>query len=332
MMQGSEMIASLGRFAHTKAREGQWAVVFDLISKTPNLVYQTDSTPVAKGWSFVDHAVYQCRLDVVLALRNPPYNIYQQPQSGVILYHAHNQHWPWILHLLKENLLSVNVIYLPSAGKRATLLDMVTQSNLKEIANLLRSEYQAKTAGELDELAASEQLFKAAKQKEWQVVYAMLDNQTAHVDSLDRWVNHGWVLVQHAYAQKNAEAFLKLINQYGASLDEIKNDDKLLHEALVEFYEKCTHDETERLIAARQKQAQAAEDLILEQLTAQLDVTLNNLNDDDELPSLEASVPALLISPKPNASASTQAGIHLLNTEQDPIIPRKQEKRVPWDS
>ena len=331
MMQGSEMIANMGRFAHTKAREGQWAVVFDLISKTPNLVYQTDSTPFAKGWSFVDHAVYQSRLDVILALRKPPYNIYQQPRSEVILYHAHNQHWRWILLLLKENLLSANVIYQLSAGKRATLLDMVVQSNLNEIANLLRNEYQAKTAVELDELAASEQMFKAAKQKEWQLVYEMLDKGTTHIDSLDRWVNQGWVLVQHAYEQKNEEAFLILINRYGASLDEIRNDDKRLFEALVEFFEACTFAENERLIAARQEhETQLKEDHILEQLAAQFTETLKNLNIDDELPCFEATVPPLLMSPNPNASV--EAGIHLLNPQNDPIIPRKQEKRVTWDS
>jgi len=323
MKQGIEIIANLGRCAHTQAQEAQWQVVFELIRSTPDLVYQTDPHPKTFGWTFTDHAAYQCRMDVLLNLRQQ-FNHFQQPQTAVILYHAQQQNWPWVLDLLKERILSANVVHTLPSGNRATLIDLAKHCGLNETAKLLRDQYAGKTAQEVEEISARQQMFKAAKLQDWLTVFRLLNNAITHVDDVDRWVTKDWVLVQYAFEQRNQTVFLKLIADYGASLDEIRNDDKFLHDCLIQFHDQCVN---------------TLQTLAEEQLVEKFKQILGKFKDDDEIenaPVVDLCLQMTLLLRACSARIfdqiprSDQVGIHLLNPQNDEVIPRKVEKRVPW--
>lgn len=221
---------------YTCVRNGKWSSVFAHLSRYPNLVYVTDPFVGAKGWTLMDHAVFQMNLDVIKTLREQ-HNYFMHPNGAVVLHHVQQKNWQWIMLLLKESILSANVEYVLPEGINMTLLDLAINDGQTYLARVLQNEYQGRTAEEILEYSLRAKMFNAVQKKDWQAVYAILDQDQVSVDSIDVWINKGWVLLQYAYAQQNQYAILKLLDHYGASLDEIRNMDLELYNMILSFYD-----------------------------------------------------------------------------------------------
>lgn len=216
---------------------GNWSGVFSYLRGYPNLAYTTDNlTEEGLGWTLIDYAVFQGNLSAIKRLRKQ-HNDLMCLNSSVVLHLAHYQQWHWIMQLLNEKALSVNVVYAVPGMDNFTLLDLANNNRKTRVANDLRNIYQAWTFEQIQEYLVREALFRAAHHKDWQTVYAFLDIDREKVNMIDVWFNHDWVLLQYAYAQQNQAAILKLIEHYSASLDEIRNTDLALYNCIVSFYE-----------------------------------------------------------------------------------------------
>lgn len=240
-MLGSSFVPSgTIKVAFQSVRNGDWPKAIALLSAHANLAYMNDAFAGGGGWTFTDHAVYQGRLDIIKILRHT-FNQFVYPSATVVRQHAQLQNWDWLMSLLNENILSINVEYSIPGRENFTLLDLAIEVGNKAIQNVLRNNYQAYTAREIFEYALREKMFKAANKQDWQTVYAILDEGHVHVDSNDVWTQKHWVLLQHAFSQKNQYAILKLLDHYGASLAEIQNSDQALYGAIVEFYDQAKY-------------------------------------------------------------------------------------------
>lgn len=232
----SSIPLNLIKSAYQHARRGNWSSVCRDISRYPNLLDTTDAIADGMGWTFMDYAVFQGRFDAIKRMRqyNPGYMC---TNGTVILHHVHQQSWQWVMALVKENVLSVSHAYIVWGRTDFTLLDLALEQGKPHIAKVLRKTHGAVTAEQMREIIARESLFWAATQQDWQTVYNILDKRVVSVDSIDVWFNHEWVLLQYAFAQRNQHAILKLLDHYGASLDEIRSQDYLLYTEMVSYYE-----------------------------------------------------------------------------------------------
>lgn len=296
-MQGSQLNnstlpQSARNQAHHFAKLGAWPMVFNILMRDRGIAYSTDRFEKSAGWTLTDHAVYQVRMGALKTLRQR-FDIFGQPRSEIILYHVQNQNWPWILQLLKEDVVSANSVFMLPKGERRTLLELAKQQALQGIVNFLRNQYAAKTAEELDELIAAEQMFKAARRKDWRKVYQLLDSKATSVDVIDRWENENWVLLQYAYEQRDQDAVVKLIDHYHADTNEIRNQDRLLYDGILELYE----------------QAHAAyADAIMKKLAETMDAI--SLSDDLPVVNLGCTLQFKTIAP-----FREECGIHLLHRD-----------------
>ncbi len=318
MLGNYDRLLELRKSLHHSAKEASWGSVYAMLKSNPGLGHHPDPWPQTLGWSLTDHAVYQERIEVILMLRQQ-FQLRQSPQPSVILSLALSQRWPWILCLLNERILSVNVICMRPNGERVTLLDLAA-SNVHMVKTLCYG-YAAKTAQELDVKSTIEKMFIAAKQKRWSDVFKMISEEIVNVDFLDRSTTNNATLLHYAYEQRNQTAFLKLIDECHASLDEIRNEDNDLYGSLLDFYDQCNYDRDRR-----------EEERLIEQFKQTLSLSDETQQTEDHLaPVSRPLIPSpLLTSSFPVMSDAEIVGIRALKPENDEIIEQKVEKRVPW--
>lgn len=303
---------------HEQAKRGYWDSVYTLLRSNPGLGYHPDPNLPTTGWSLTDHAVYQRRIGVILTLRQQ-FKLRQSPQSCVVFYHIGTRNWPLILGLLNGRILSANAIYLLPNGERATLLDLAALNGEKDVVKNLRYGYAAKTAQELDVAETTKKMFIAAKDKQWSVVFKMIAEGIVDIDSVDCSTTNNATLLHYAYEQRDQAAFLKLIDKYHASLHEIRNEDKVLYELLLDFYDQCIYERNQR------------EE---EQLIKQFNQTLGKFDNERETKDLFAPTRPFVLSPLLTSSSPAipdeeVVGIRGLNPENDEIIQREIVRR-PW--
>jgi hypothetical protein len=301
---------------YSGAKQGHWENVYILLKSNLALGDHPDTDQKTPGWSLTDHAVHQGRVDVILTLRQH-FKLRQSPRSCVVLNHVHNQHWPLILRLIFERILLANVIYTQPNNTRATLLDLAALNGLTEVVKLIRYRYAGKTAQELDAITATKAMFNAAIQKQWPTVFEMLAYGVVDIDSIHHLQNK--TLIQYAYEQRDQEVFMKLMVQYHPCLHEIRNEDKDLYELLLEFYDQCLYEKSK------------AEE---EQLIKQFNQALGKLDDETQTKDLLEPVSRpFIFSPLITSKRMLDTeivGIKALVPENDEIIERKGERRVPW--
>lgn len=321
MLGSYSRLLEQSKLIHNAAKEGYWWNIFTRLASNPALGYYPDPNPQTADWSLADHAVYQRRMDVLLKLRQE-FKCLQSPQPCVILHLAFNQHWPFIINLLHQGILSANVIYTLPKGERVTLLDLAASNRLTQVVKCLRYEFAGKTTQELDVVEMTKHMFIAAKNQQWPAVFKMIACGAVDIDFVDRSTEHNATLLHYAYEQRNQTVFLKLLDKYHASLDEIRNEDKDLYESLLGFYDQCIHDR-----GLREE----------EQLIEHFNQALSHLSAEAEQPEDRMSPisQAFTFSPSLTSTRSVMSetevvGIRALNPENDEIIVRKVERRVPW--
>lgn len=233
--------------AYYFARQGMWPLVYRKLEAQPALLNAVDHLEACIGWTWLDHALHQGRLDVIQTLQ-ATFGLQKfSNKASIIVYHAQLQNWLWIQQLLNAKLIRINDEYYGQDGKTYTLLDIAYLQHNKNVIVTLRQKYGAMIMQERD--IATEQMFTAAKIANWQIVYQLLDEQQVLIDNIDRHDPQGRVLLHFAYEQRNQTVFLKLLDHYGASLDEIRNEDPLLYDLMVDFYD-LSRIETESIIDA----------------------------------------------------------------------------------
>lgn len=220
------------------ARQGMWPEVYKKLRLEPGLRNAIDHLPAYLGWTWLDHALNQGRLDVIQTLRADFQLQVFSNKAFLTICHAQRQNWTYILQLLNAGIINSNDEYAFQGGQHGTLLDIAVSQKNKDIIATLRLRYGARTIKENDVAFATWQMFAAARVANWKIVYQLLDEKQTAVDSFDRSDKQGRVLLHFAYEQRDQAVFLKLLNHYGASLDEIRNADPLLYDLMVEFYER----------------------------------------------------------------------------------------------
>ncbi len=236
-MQRSHNTTSMNYPAYYFARRGMWPVVYKKLKRAPSLISAVDHVEGHIGWTWLDHAVYQQRMEVIKRLQMT-FKLQVFANKGpIIIHHMGLGNWLWILQLLNAKLINSNDEYCGLDGKYYTLLDIAILQNNQDIVANLRLHHGAMTVKEIDVALATRQMFAAAKAANWQEVYQLLDEQQTSVDSIDRSDKQCRVLLHLAYEQHNQPVFLKLLNHYGATLEDIRNTDPFLYFLMVDFYE-----------------------------------------------------------------------------------------------
>lgn len=221
------------------AREGMWPVVYAKLSQFPSWVDKVDGFKQTSGWTLLDHALYQQRLDVIQTLQTTFQLQAFANKASIVVHYAYSGNWVWIQQLLNEKLIKIDDEYYDPIRNYYMLLDIAVSQNNQGMIAILRQKYGALTLKENAIAIATRQMFAAAKMAHWPIVYQLLDEKLTTVDMIDRSDAKGRVLLHFAYEQGNQMAFLKLLTHYGASLAEICQDDPAWYERMIDFYDIC---------------------------------------------------------------------------------------------
>lgn len=212
-------------------RLGYWDDALKMLERDVQLLTLHDDFPSTFRWTVLDHALGQARTDIIDILRNE-YGISGRVHANLMNTFIYHQRWDLLFYALDHEFYAVNTLNMGY-----TLLDTVNYYHLSEAAALLRQNYDAKTANQLEENLISKKeivkklptpkeqdtalMFNAAEYDDWAEVFSYLD-KGCYVNAQHPSHDDKWVLLQYAFKHKNKDAFLALLIDHHADFDKIQ--------------------------------------------------------------------------------------------------------------